>query len=105
MLNTGHTRMGISALSPSTASAENVTTSRPLAPPLQQAERHVAEGRERVARQRELVERLEREGPEKLLPGARETLAEMEGLQRNAERHFEWLCAMYKRLGNPTDRD
>jgi hypothetical protein len=29
----------------------------------------------------------------------------MEGLQRNAERHFDWLCAMYKRLGNPTDRD
>ena len=103
MLKTGHASVRMSALLPSMASSANMTTSGPLAPPLQQAQRRVAEGRERVARQRELVERLEREGPEKRLPGAHETLAEMEGLQRNAERHFEWLCAMYKRLSNWTD--
>jgi len=103
MLKTGHAMVGIPALSLSMTTSGDVTTSWPLAPPLQEAERHVVEGRKRVARQRELVERLERDGSEKLLLGARETLAEMEGLQRNAERHFEWLCAMYKRLGSRID--
>ncbi len=54
---------------------------------LRQAQRHVVEGLERLQKQRDLIERLERDGHERMLPEARRTLGEMERLQREMERH------------------
>jgi hypothetical protein len=55
--------------------------------PLQMAVRHVAEGRDRLRRHRGLIEKLEREGYERLLPQARQILANMERLQKEFEAH------------------
>jgi hypothetical protein len=52
------------------------------------AERHVLEGEEHIARQREIVNRLERRSPKSItLQTARELLQEMERAQRI---HVEW---------------
>ena len=64
-----------------------------------QAVRHVAEGKQRLARQRELIDRLERDGHTNMLPEARSTLADMERLQKEMERHVtdqRRLLADYK---------
>lgn len=52
---------------------------------LAMAERHVKEGRQRLARQAELIAQLAREGHDALLPEARRLLAEMQKIQAQFE--------------------
>ena len=55
---------------------------------IREAERHVAIGYDRLARQRELIERLARDGHVNMLSEARRLLQEMERLQREMEQHL-----------------
>ncbi len=55
---------------------------------LEQAERHAAEGRDRLIRQRKLIEHLEADGHDRMLPQARFILGEMEKSQRMFEEHL-----------------
>ena len=52
---------------------------------LAMAERHVEEGRRRIARQTDLIAQLAREGHDALLPEARRLLAEMQKIQAQFE--------------------
>ncbi len=57
--------------------------------PLEQAQRHVTEGEQRVAKQQALIEELERDGHENMLPAARGLLAQMQSLQRLGREHLQ----------------
>jgi hypothetical protein len=54
---------------------------------LEMAERHAAEGRDRLRRQRALIKKLQRDGHDRMLPGAHQLLADMERLQQEFEEH------------------
>ena len=57
--------------------------------PLEQTQRHVTEGEERIVRQEALIERLEHgEGEREMLPAAQEFLAQMHGFQVQGEEHL-----------------
>ena len=57
--------------------------------PLAQAVRHVIENMDRIAKQRTLIAKLERDGHERLLPDAQKLLIQMEEAQRLATHHLE----------------
>jgi hypothetical protein len=54
---------------------------------VKQADRHVAEGRDRLARQRSLIARLQRDGHARLAVEAEAMLRSMEELQQEFEQH------------------
>ena len=57
--------------------------------PLEMAERHVAEGEHRIARQKELIEELVRDQHDAVVQKARGVLATLEESQRLARIHLE----------------
>jgi hypothetical protein len=56
--------------------------------PRQMCQRHVTEGTARLERQRRLIQRLEDDGREAILPAARDLLERMLEFQRDAETHL-----------------
>ncbi len=61
--------------------------------PLQMAQRHVTEGRERVSRQETLIARLTRDGHDRMLPNANALLDQLRGFLAFSEAHMERLIA------------
>ena len=57
--------------------------------PLEQAQRHVTEGEQRIAKQKTLIEELKRDGHEDMLPAAHELLAQMQTVQRLGNEHLQ----------------
>ncbi len=58
--------------------------------PLEQTQRHVTEGEERIAKQKALIERLKHGGAEhEMLPAAEEMLVQMHEFQKQGEKHLE----------------
>ncbi len=57
--------------------------------PQEQAQRHVTEGLQRIATQEALIQELERDGHDEMLPAARALLAEMQKLQRLGSEHLQ----------------
>ena len=55
---------------------------------LEQCQRHVSQGAERIARQEALLARLERDGHEHMLPDARTLLTALQATQRLGEEHL-----------------
>lgn len=55
---------------------------------LEQADRHVREGGERIARHKELIEKLRADDHEELLPDAEQLLRELEEAQRLSCEHL-----------------
>ena len=55
---------------------------------LEQEQRHVTEGEQHIAKQKALIEELERDGHENMLPAAREILAHMQKLQQQSREHL-----------------
>jgi hypothetical protein len=62
---------------------------KPLETPLAQAERHVAEGEQRLARQRSILEQMERDKHPGAAEQARKVLAVMEQSLRLSQQHLE----------------
>ncbi len=56
--------------------------------PLEQCQRHVTEGAERIVRQEALIVELERDGHEHMLPDARAMLATLQTSQMLGEEHL-----------------
>ena len=52
------------------------------------AERHVREGADRIARQKNLIAKLARDGHDRVLRQAHDLLAQFEGVQAMSEKHL-----------------
>ena len=61
--------------------------------PLQLAQRHVAEGQERVSRQETLIAKLIRDEHDHMLPNANALLDQLRGFVAFSEAHMERLIA------------
>ena len=57
--------------------------------PLELEDRHVREGKQRVVNQRNLIAKLEQNGHDDMLPGARELLAQFEEFLQLAQEGLE----------------
>ena len=57
--------------------------------PLQQTQRHVTEGEQRIGKQLALIEELERDGHVDMLPAARELLAQLQSAQQFGREHLQ----------------
>ena len=61
-----------------------------LETPLEQTQRHVTEGEERMAKQEALIERLKQGGEEsKMVPAAQELLGQMHEFQKLGTEHLD----------------
>ena len=56
--------------------------------PLEECQRHVTEGAERIARQKTLIDCLERDGHQRMLPGAYVVLTNLQATQQLGEEHL-----------------
>ncbi len=61
----------------------------PVENPLEQVQRHIVEGEQRIAKQEALIKELERDGHENMLPAAREFLAQMRAIQQQSREHLQ----------------